>query len=107
MEELFKIEIYQAQLEQLTVILLPKGRFPIFCLFIDVPGDFIDVNVHPGKTEIRFQDNALIRSLIVGSISRELNINFSQTTKEISQEAIDRFDSSKIQIKCFCILNLF
>ncbi|MDC1260524.1 DNA mismatch repair endonuclease MutL [Pseudomonadota bacterium] len=76
---------------------LPKGRFPVFCLYIDVPGDFIDVNVHPGKTEIRFQDNALIRSLIVGSISRELNINFIQTTKEISQEAIYRFDSSKIQ----------
>ena len=76
---------------------LPKGRFPVFCLYIKVPADFIDVNVHPGKTEIRFQDNALIRSLIVGSISRELNINFSQTTNEISQEAIDRFDSSKIQ----------
>jgi len=76
---------------------LPKGRFPVFCLYIDVPADFIDVNVHPGKTEVRFQDNALIRSLIVGSISRELNINFSQTTNEISQEAIDRFDSSKIQ----------
>ena len=78
---------------------LPKGRFPVFCLYIDVPADFIDVNVHPGKTEVRFQDNALIRSLIVGSISRELNINFSQTTNEISQEAIDRFDSSKIQNK--------
>ena len=76
---------------------LPKGRFPVFCLYIKVPADFIDVNVHPGKTEIRFQDNALIRSLIVGSISRELNISFSQTTKEISQEAIDRFDSLKIQ----------
>ena len=76
---------------------LPKGRFPVFCLYIDVPADFIDVNVHPGKTEVRFQDNALIRSLIVGSISRELNINSSQTTNEISQEAIDRFDSSKIQ----------
>jgi len=76
---------------------LPKGRFPVFCLYIKVPADFIDVNVHPGKTEIRFQDNALIRSLIVGSISRELNISFSQTTNEISQEAIDRFDSLKIQ----------
>ena len=76
---------------------LPKGRFPVFCLYIKVPADFIDVNVHPGKTEIRFQDNALIRSLIVGSISRELNISFSQTTNKISQEAIDRFDSSKIQ----------
>ena len=72
---------------------LPKGRFPLFCLFIDVPPEFIDVNVHPGKTEVRFQDNALIRSLLVGSISRELNASFSQTTGDISKEAINRFDT--------------
>ena len=70
---------------------LPKGRFPVFCLFIDVPTDFIDVNVHPGKTEVRFQDSALIRSLLVGSISRELHSSFSQTTSEISKEALERF----------------
>ena len=70
---------------------LPKGRFPIFCLFIEVPTDFIDVNVHPGKTEVRFQDSALIRSLLVGSIRRELNSNFFQTTSEISKEAIGKF----------------
>ncbi len=70
---------------------LPKGRFPIFCLFIDVPTDFIDVNVHPGKTEVRFQDSALVRSLLVGSISQELNSNFFQTTSEISKEAIEKF----------------
>ena len=72
---------------------LPKGRFPLFCLFIDVPPEFIDVNVHPGKTEVRFQDNALIRSLLVGSISRELNVSFSQTTNDISKDAINRFDT--------------
>ena len=70
---------------------IPKGRFPVFCLFIDVPTDFIDVNVHPGKTEVRFQDSALIRSLLVGSISRELNSSFFQTTSEISKEAIEKF----------------
>ena len=70
---------------------LPKGRFPIFCLFINVPTDFIDVNVHPGKTEVRFQDSALVRSLLVGSISQELNSNFFQTTSEISKEAIGKF----------------
>ncbi len=74
---------------------LPKGRFPIFCLYIDVPTDFIDVNVHPGKTEVRFQDNALIRSLLVGSISRELNSSFFQTTGEISKKAIDRFSKNE------------
>lgn len=70
---------------------LPKGRFPVFCLFIDVPTDFVDVNVHPGKTEVRFQDSALIRSLLVGSISRELNSSFFQTTSEISKKAIEKF----------------
>ena len=75
---------------------LPKGRFPVFCLFIDVPTDFIDVNVHPGKTEVRFQDNALIRSLLVGSISRELTSRFLQSTKEISKDAIDRFSTNEI-----------
>jgi DNA mismatch repair protein MutL len=71
---------------------LPKGRFPVFCLYIEVPPEFIDVNVHPGKTEVRFEDNAIIRSLIVGSISRELNISFSQTTSEISKQAVEKFN---------------
>ncbi len=74
---------------------LPKGRFPVFCLYINVPTDFIDVNVHPGKTEVRFRDNALIRSLLVGSISRELNSSFFQTTNEISKDTIDRFSKNK------------
>ena len=74
---------------------LPKGRFPLFCLFIEVPSEFIDVNVHPGKTEVRFQDNALIRSLLVGSISREINASFSRTTGDISNEAINRFETHK------------
>ncbi len=73
---------------------LPKGRFPVFCLFINVPPEFIDVNVHPGKTEVRFQDNALIRSLIVGSISRELNVSYAQTTCDLSKETLKRFDNS-------------
>jgi len=77
---------------------LPKGRFPVFCLYIEVPPEFIDVNVHPGKTEVRFEDNAIIRSLIVGSISRELNISFSQTTSEISKQAVEKFNIYK-QIK--------
>ena len=75
---------------------LPKGRFPVFCLYINVPSEFIDVNVHPGKTEVRFQDSAIIRSLIVGSISRELSLNFSQTTNEITKEAISRFNNNDI-----------
>ncbi|MDA9165506.1 DNA mismatch repair endonuclease MutL [Alphaproteobacteria bacterium] len=79
---------------------LPKARFPVFCLYIEVPPEFIDVNVHPGKTEVRFEDNAIIRSLLVGSISRELNISFSQTTSEISKQAVEKFNTyNQIKLK--------
>lgn len=36
------------------------GRFPFFVIKIDVPPEKLDVNVHPNKTEVRFQDEAAI-----------------------------------------------
>jgi DNA mismatch repair protein MutL len=35
--------------------LLPTGRYPLGIIFIEMPVDGVDVNVHPAKTEIRFQ----------------------------------------------------
>jgi len=35
--------------------LIPKGRFPLAVVMIDLPHDLVDVNVHPAKTEVRFQ----------------------------------------------------
>lgn len=36
--------------------LLPRGRFPLGVLFVELPAEQVDVNVHPGKVEVRFQD---------------------------------------------------
>ncbi|MBI5143057.1 MAG: DNA mismatch repair endonuclease MutL [Nitrospirae bacterium] len=33
---------------------IPDGRHPVFILFVEVPGDQVDVNVHPTKQEVRF-----------------------------------------------------
>lgn len=51
---------------------LERGRYPMCALFIDVDPMYLDVNVHPQKTEVRFYDNAGIRALVVGSIRNAL-----------------------------------
>jgi DNA mismatch repair protein MutL len=52
--------------------LLARDRHPIVALFIEVPADEVDVNVHPAKTEVRFRDPAGIRGLIVGGLRNAL-----------------------------------
>ncbi len=44
--------------------LLPRGRFPIGVLYLDVPPDVVDVNVHPAKWEVRFSDPQSIHRAI-------------------------------------------
>jgi DNA mismatch repair protein MutL len=53
--------------------LLARDRHPVLALFIDLPGDEVDVNVHPAKTEVRFRDPGNIRGLIVGGLRHALD----------------------------------
>src|SRR5271165_1567027 len=48
------------------------GRHPVVALWLDLPADELDVNVHPAKAELRFRDVGAVRSLVIGSIGRAL-----------------------------------
>jgi DNA mismatch repair protein MutL len=44
--------------------LVPRGRYPVAAVFVDVPGADIDVNVHPQKLEVRFSDPGLVTTAV-------------------------------------------
>jgi DNA mismatch repair protein MutL len=51
---------------------IAAGRHPVAALFLDLPAEELDVNVHPAKTELRFRDPAGVRALVIGTIGRAL-----------------------------------
>lgn len=53
----------QKALESAYANLLPTGRFPLAVLDIALPASLLDVNVHPGKLEIRIRDNQFSQEL--------------------------------------------
>jgi DNA mismatch repair protein MutL len=52
---------------------LPSNRHPYLSLFLTLPPDKVDVNVHPAKAEVRFQDGAFIRGLLIGAIRQAID----------------------------------
>jgi DNA mismatch repair protein MutL len=45
----------------------------VVALFLEIPSELVDVNVHPMKTEVRFRDTNLVRGLIVGGLKHALS----------------------------------
>ena len=54
---------------------LMKRQYPFYVLFLDVPQEIVDVNVHPNKADVRFQDNQIIYGSVYSVISSVLDGN--------------------------------
>lgn len=53
---------------------IPAGRYPAFVLYLTMPLDRVDINVHPTKHEVRFRDARLIHGLINKAIHEALDL---------------------------------
>ena len=66
---------------------MPRDRFPAAAIYINCRPDFVDVNVHPGKSEVRFRDPQGIRSLIVTGIRQVIAIEGHRSSSTLSTAA--------------------
>lgn len=74
---------------------LARNRHPMVALFLQVPSAAVDVNVHPAKAEVRFEDAGLIRGLIVGGLRRTLETAGHRASTTVSQAALGAFQSGQ------------
>jgi DNA mismatch repair protein MutL len=68
--------------------LLARDRHPVVALFLETTPDFVDVNVHPTKAEVRFRDPGLVRGLIVGALKHALHDAGHRASTTVSQAAL-------------------
>lgn len=87
-----KDKVLSAALRSAYQDFIPRDRHPFVCLFLYVPPHLVDVNVHPAKTEVRFQDPQKIRGLLVHALKNALQEEGHRASTTLSHTAIHSFE---------------
>ena len=74
---------------------LMQGRHPMVVMFLHLNSREVDVNVHPAKTEVRFRDNQMVRSVFINSIKQALNAVQHSAAPAYSHMALQKFSNSR------------
>lgn len=66
--------------------LIPHGKYPPYFLYLQVPTQSIDVNVHPTKTEIKFEESQFIYQILRSAVKLALGQHNIVSTLDFEQE---------------------
>lgn len=72
---------------------MERGRYPIAVIYLSLDPAFVDVNVHPAKSDVRFRDPGNIRALIVGGIRSALAAQTARPAASASRQMADAFQA--------------
>jgi DNA mismatch repair protein MutL len=76
--------------------LLPDESYPLYVLFIEIDPSKIDINVHPTKTEIKYQDEKSIYAIIRSAVKRSLGrYNITPSLDFDQENSIEHLITSK------------
>ncbi len=61
--------------------MLPERRFPVFLLYFDLDQSLLDVNIHPQKKQVKFQDERAVKHFIRQAVGQTLDERAEETSK--------------------------
>lgn len=85
---------------------LMTRQYPFFAIYIDLPSDMVDVNVHPNKLTVRFAQPERIHKLIRSAVNASLNTavvqpkTFSSATTDTKSDDDKHAETKDVQIGC-------
>jgi DNA mismatch repair protein MutL len=77
--------------------ILPSGTFPVVIMFVTIPYEDVDVNVHPAKTEVRFKHQSFVHDAIRDSILSGLTLDKTIVPMESQANPMSPFTAPEPQ----------
>lgn len=77
--------------------MLARDRHAVLALFLDIPCEDVDVNVHPAKTEVRFRDAQGVRGFIVSGLRQALATGDKRSAQSPDAGAMARWQAEPVR----------